>query len=241
MIFLNAYLKYGAIFIPKPIRMKQLSQWASRHVRTSRMLVAGCYLMINILGILLSVFLLGGTSPATASWLIAIALAISTGALIWYPAGATQPGRYLRRKICDVALCSATLLFVTGNAATQVQPVSRSHALSKYVPPTGMQGTGQETYRTHLTKKTEGVSYRLHQLQSWYKTQSEGVKVLLIVLTVLATIGLIWVWAAVCCGIACNGMEVLAYALFFGGAAAAIFGCVRVIRRIVRGTWRKGK
>lgn len=211
------------------LSMRRLATWAAGHRATARVLVILCYLLINVAGIAFSLMLPGDTR--SASWLVLTALLLAAGCAVSFTG--SGPGKAFRsRKYCDLSLCLATLLFVTGNISLRMQPASGTSG-SVSVAGAAMLPVHAVTHHKHT------IQERFVQARHWFAEQSSGVKILLIVLTVILTAGLIYLWAAVCCGIICNGLEALGYFLFFAGAAGAIFGCVRVIQRILRGRPRR--
>jgi hypothetical protein len=84
-----------------------------------------------------------------------------------------------------------------------------------------------------------GIVGRAQELKHWYQELDDNMKSLLIFLTIILTIALLIFWIQICCSLACSGYETLALLLFLAGSTGFIYGCVRVIQRIVKGTWKQ--
>ena len=63
----------------------------------------------------------------------------------------------------------------------------------------------------------------------------------LIILAIIGALGLLYLLAALSCGIACNGAEGLAIAVLILGTAGIIWGLIAVIRAIKRGRKKEMK
>ncbi len=110
---------------------KNISNWASTHQPAARLLIAGCYVIMNALGILLAAFLFDDAAKG-ASILVAASLMLAIAPALYYPRGEGSQ-YYRRRKCCHFILIIATLLFVTGNTANQMGqlPAGQVYAASK--------------------------------------------------------------------------------------------------------------
>jgi len=69
----------------------------------------------------------------------------------------------------------------------------------------------------------------------------KGWKIALIILTILVAAGLIYVFLALGCAIACSGSEALAIVVVLLGSAATIFGAIKLIQYISGKKRRKEK
>ena len=63
----------------------------------------------------------------------------------------------------------------------------------------------------------------------------------LIIVTIIAALGLLYLVAALACSLSCNGSDAAAVVVLILGLAAIIWGTIAVINRISRGPKKKKK
>jgi hypothetical protein len=217
--------------------MKQLSYWASQQIWPARGLVVLCYFLVNVLGIFWAVVLLQHEAQPTR--LLPMLCCLTTIlAFACYPKrkNAREGRGYLIRRVCDAWLALATLGFVVYGTAEALHPAAQDRpvfASSRWKKPVDEGATANNVFRTQKSEK--GFTGFLHRVGKWYQERDTAERVILVILTILLTVALIALWGAVCCGIICDGMEALGYTLFFLGSGGLIFGCVALVRRIIRG------
>ncbi|HSN09940.1 MAG TPA: hypothetical protein VLS85_12950, partial [Hanamia sp.] len=92
-----------------------------------------------------------------------------------------------------------------------------------------------------LSKKENRKHLRtvIKEIRKKYKATSNSGKTIYIILVVLGAVFLSFLMLGLACNIACSGSEALAYIVGFVGIGAIIFGAVKLIQRITRGTHEK--
>ena len=213
--------------IHKTRDMRQISFWASRHVWQARLLVACCYLLINVLGMLWAVVCLAqGYHPGQGYVLLPCALTL--GSLFFYSRGARRHDRrFLRRRLCHAAFGTATLLFVIYSTAEILQPAK---------PCSPVYASVRRQPAVHISTQQHGLAALLGRIGRAYADLSNGKKAALITVAVLVTALCVAGWAFICLCLLCDGAaEALVYTLMLLGSALLIFIGVRIIQSLARG------
>lgn len=161
---------------------------------------------------------------------------------------------YTRQKNCDlvVALCSFIMIgtLVNTNSVFPFSVSARASTPAISNPPTAADILSSLEYRDKksLSKKEKRILKQefKKQLKVYATAKATGKKeaankALLIILTIVAAVGLLYVVAALACGLACSGAEGAAIALVLLGTIAIIWGTVAIIRTINRGPRRRGE
>lgn len=225
--------------------MKSISKWAANHKALARIYIVAIYFLLNLVGIFTG-DLFHSMGIIFNSLFLFIALTISITGLIFYPSKRNKyfiKNFYLKQKIADCLLVSATFLFIvyTGNSFSNFQRnasassafgfVNISSPAAELVP-----GNGYKK-EPHLSKKQLRKNIRsiVKDIRKKYKESTNTEKTIYIILAVLAAAALGYLLAGLACSISCSGSEALAYVVFFVGLGAIVFGLVKLIQRISRG------
>lgn len=223
--------------------MKRLSLWAYHHKWTARILIALCYILLNISGLLAGDLLLTMEVQVSALLVYLFATVLLT-ALALYPSRKEKHhyrNFYGRQKTCDGILITTTFLLITSAAnlrhaantpfqftsAQAIVPVT-AHQLK--APTTEKPGKKLSIYKQ--IKKTLANTFQ--KVRNYYKSLSNAERILLLVLLIFAA-GLafmgIMAWA---CNLSCAGSEGAALAVAIGGVGLLAFLVVVGVRAINR-------
>lgn len=151
---------------------------------------------------------------------------------------------YGRRKACDLmlALCTFAICTTLVNTDLRVLEPQRSSA-TNIVKPTAEEILASLAHRdkSTLTKKEKRILKNefKKQLKVYAKAKitgkkKEAEKSLLVILTIIAAVGLIFLVGALACGLACNGAEGAATVILILGVAGVVLGTIFVIRAIYK-------
>jgi len=181
-------------------------------------------------------FVLYAEGVDEATWLFYGTIFVALAALFLHPKKGREkaPGyTYAWHKACDLVICIATVSLLTFCTAGLVKPTESSHASMRWHKSADrvQESSVSETSTGHK----QGFAGFLQGAKKWYSELSGGEKAGLIALTIILTLAFCFFWGALCCSIACNGMDTLAVILFVLGAGGAITACVFLCRRIIRG------
>jgi len=219
--------------------MKQISYWARSHKTAARIILILLYIPLNIAG-LLTGYLLQETGVSFTANFIYTLIILVLAVYFFYPAKAT----YYKRKIFEGVMITCTYLMICfyGNQLNNPAPVfpfsSSTQAVSYTINHRGIQPVSNDPGKT-LTKKE--LRKELKQSFRQKKEMKKGWKIALIILTILVAAGLIYVFLALGCAIACSGSEALAIVVVLLGSAATIFGAIKLIQYISGKKRRKEK
>lgn len=225
--------------------MKSISSWAANHKVLARICIVAIYVTLNLLGIFTG-DLFHSIGIIFNSVFLLIALTIGITGLIFYPSKRNKyfiKNFYLKQKISDCLLVSATFLFIvyTGNSFNNIKRNVATSFVFGFVnttsPLTKLISEKDYNKAPHLSKKRFRKNIRsiVKNIRKKYKESTRTEKTIYIILSVLGAGALIYLLAGLACSIACSGSEALAYIVFFVGLGAIIFGLVRLIQRISRG------
>lgn len=243
--------------------MKKLSRWAKENPRKARItIILGHFALVTIALFTGESFTeLGIQFPA---WLLFLFLSVFILAAAFYPCRKNRKPinnelYYIRQKSCDWLLAASTFLMIlclaNKNTASVnfFQPVSASSGIThikETKKPTAAEILASLEYRdkSTLTRSEKRI------LKQEFKTQlknyvaaklsgnkAEGDRAGLIILAIIGALGLLFLLAALSCGIACNGAEGLAIAVLILGTAGIIWALIAVIRAIKRGRKKEMK
>lgn len=229
-----------------------LSKWSSRHRLASRLLFTLSLIFLTVaalfLGLLLSAW--GIQVPVVLLYLLWLPV---LAAFYFYPARSGRPGQetFVVRKRWDVLMFSITFLMVAGwGSQTQQQQYvawnsqASAYAASSHAIVTTEQGQKKSSQFQKIWNSSKNFKQRLvrkvQQFSAWASDMSQGSKIWGTVLVILVSIGLIYLLAAVSCGIVCSGLEFLGIALFTLGTVAILFFAIRTIRYFYKGKRKAG-
>lgn len=220
--------------------MRKISVWAYRHKWAARCLLVIIHLLLIVLAWTAGSFLLAMNYTIPILFVYAMITAYCIGCC-FYPLHNNRKqyrNFYRLQKTCDGILASASFLLVlsaanyqnTGgspfylSAIASVRPAV-SFNVEKPIKPTA-------TKFSFLQKIKQKLGEKILKLRMHFKKASEGEKILLIILAVLATMLLLFGVLSLSCSISCSGSDALAVIVGILGTALAIFILVKMIRAI---------
>ncbi|MDP4218072.1 MAG: hypothetical protein Q8927_17855 [Bacteroidota bacterium] len=236
--------------------MKRISLWAWHHQGKARLAVLFLHLLLAALAIYIG-STLSSMSLQISSWVLLCGMGIFLAAATAYPDGTRI--RYWRQKTCDLLLAAAGFLALCSlsnldNLFGLAAPLASGHkAEIEWARPGATKPTAGEILaslhsdgKRALTRQEKRVLRKefRRQVKIYIKAKATGdkhaaEKALLIIASIVAAIGLLYLLAGLACEISCSGSTGLAIFVFFTGFAAVIFGLVFLIRAILR--WGKPK
>lgn len=232
--------------------MKRLSYWAKNHKWAARLAIVGSYIILNVLAYYWGMQLFKNSiiiSPLAVMLIAVIFLAVAS----LYPDRKTKDKYgskfYLYQKTCDLILVfSSVLLMISLVNRLSTSKLVDSAMASYIVFPEKPKDSVAKKYLTiqafnNSMKDSTGklLSWRLRKMQLKQQLHNinddtdlpAGVKALLVILSIAAALGLMYLVAGLACNLSCSGAEGLAAVVLFGGGFAVIFLTVVVIKAIV--------
>jgi hypothetical protein len=226
--------------------MKNLSYWASRHLTTSRILIAISKLLLIALAFVLGIqFFLTDIDLKPKMALGAAVIFCLT--YLTYPVKQRVSGllkyTYHRRVRHDVLLIAMTFVILACGAnqfafrITEEAPPTPIVRLVVNSPDVHVSPSSSKEIRKEIRKN---IRHQLKQMkESWKQSRQGGnstaVKVFLIFLTLVFAFGLFVLVGSVSCQLSCNGNEGLAWIVLVLGVGGIIFLSVFLIRKILQG------
>lgn len=230
------------------MRMKQLSFWASRHPHSARISIILAKFLLVPAGLLLGILLFAKSGALSTPTLLLLSTLLGLCWLFYPVKGGSLPHSFVRQKGFDlsVAALAFCLAILGGNRygefvwqeGTAASTVSQQHALRASLENGGAVSWKQKVQEKSFRKKIRAQVRS--EIRLWRSSKLSSTQILLIVLTILAAIGLLYLVAALACGIACNGSDALAVLAAIGGAGIVIFLAFFAIRGIVRSGGKSG-
>ena len=233
--------------------MKRVSFWALHHITAARILIVACYLFLNVLGWISGalLFSLNVILPPLFFYLITLIVIIT---VLIYPFKKLKTPQkfYARKKMADFLLITATFLFIayssnSSNINRSVNPLNTAFAFNpvKSIASNKVHNTNPLSKKKayHESRKSYKKYLRsvVRSARKKYRDSTPAQRILLISLVVIAAIFLIFLVSALACNIICSGAEALGYIILILGIGAIIFGVVKLIQRIQRGSPQKEK
>ena len=233
--------------------MKKISRWGKDHKRSARIIIVTSFVLLTGLGILAGT-LLNTLDISIPEAVLFLFIAVAAAGFIFYPSRSFKEQKsrsvyYLRQKSCDLLLAGSTFLLVVcvanqpGHLFRWVQPLQATTAGGTSLP----KDSTVKTYKSIAAfaasmKDDNGKPLKLKERKKLLKEQvraiqhakepSKGVKVLLIILSVIVAAALIIGVASLACSISCSGSEALAIVVGVLGTALVIWLLIAVIRSI---------
>jgi len=233
--------------------MKRVSFWALHHITAARILIVASYLFLNVLGWIAGdlLFSLNIVLPPVSFYLVTLLVTLT---VLIYPVKKrkTQQNIYARKKMADFLLIAATFLFIvyssnSYNINRSLNPLNSAFAYNpvKWESSNNVHNVNPLSKKKayHGSKKSYKKYFRsvVRSARKKYRDSTPGERILLISLVVIAAIFLIFLVSALACNIICSGAEALGYIILIVGIGAIIFGVVKLIQRIQRGSPQKEK
>jgi len=234
--------------------MKKISTWAKNNKWFARILVITCHILLNVIGIITGILMneLDVNIPSAALPFFIIVFLIG---IIFYPLKAekrAQPDRHLNytsRKRWDFMLAASTFLIILyiGNhfdnplknysgiyaATSSASSLPGDTTIKSYKKIAGFNASLKDNDGKTLKWK-ERKKILKEQLKGIRKSGdlSKGEKVALTIVSILLALGLLYVVAALACGLACNGADAAAWLVLIGGTAVVALLLVIAMRAI---------
>jgi len=235
--------------------MRKISLWAKHHRPSAIVLIVISKIFLAIIAFNIGIWLLEYNIHIPVI-VVAIALAIFVIAALVYPSShqtsLSKKQVYIKQKSCDfiIAACTFIMMATLINVNMPV-PLTISATASNVVANNNSKAEEILTslkYRdkSTLTKQEKKVlkkefkkQLKLFAIAKIKGDKEGGDKTWLIILTIIAALGLLFLVAALACGIGCGGSEVGAGLVAVIGTAAIVWGTIAVIRRITKGPKQK--
>lgn len=231
--------------------MRSLSFWAKNNRPIAITILVITKILLVLLAYSLGRILQGGELVVPA-WVYYVSIFFFVAGAVAYPASkkskTASSGRYhyWRRKTCDVVMSICCFVMITTLVNSNFGIVSPSNISASNAP--GVRPTAEEILaslahrdKSSLTKMEKRILKKefKKQLKLYAKAKITGKKKdadksLLIILTIVAALGLLYLVAALSCGLACNGAEGAATLVAILGVVGVVIGTIFVIRAINR-------
>jgi|SRR5687768_11013613 len=230
--------------------MRSLSRFAKSHPVQARIIIIVSHILLVLIAFYLSATLTHWGIRFSTLWLCFSLLGFFVVGM-FYPR--RQGGviiSYAKRKGFDflVALSGFAVFFSTANFLNQpkesLTPVMATHIpnpLYKNPQAEKLLNAFASGEKNSFTKKEKRIIRQEfnHQVKQWVKAKisgdrSKGAQIALIILSIIAALGLLYLVAALACSLSCNGSDVAAIIVGVVGAAAVIWLLIKVIKAINR-------
>lgn len=235
--------------------MRKISLWAKHHPLQSRLYIVVIKILLAITAFFIgsSLLQMGIHIPFFVCIIAIIVLLVSA---FFYPSrqitGLSKKLFYIRQKSCDItiAACSFVMIGTLVNINFTLPHSDAAFASNATISstPTAKEILASLQYRdkNSLSKQEKRILKQefKKQLKVYAKAKITGKKddagkALLIILTIIAAVGLLFLVSALACSLSCSGAEGAAAAIVIIGLAAIIWGTIAVIKRISRGPKQK--
>ena len=241
--------------------MKQLSIWAKEHKWASRFIIVLSFISLSFLGMITGL-LFDSLDMSLPFFILPGVVFICLLTWIIYPFKKNSADKmnkqksYVFQKSCDGVLIGLTFIMFVYFGNHQTTPFHSSLFPASAVNTSSLPGDSSKTYLSiaefkKTMKNENGKPLKWKERKKLMKTQikaiknadslSEGVKVLLIILTVLVAVFLGIGVAALSCSLSCSGSEAAAVIVGIVGYAGIIFLTVLVIKSLRKSRRDKAK
>jgi hypothetical protein len=235
--------------------MRKISLWAKNHKISARFGIVSIYILLNGLGILIGVLLRELEFTFSVTALVSFVCLFLAGLFV-YPSKdqkvkLSRRAFYVKQKSCDFILVSSSFLMVVFLANRPEKLFINSATMRAAVSSVLSRPIGKDSvvkpYKTlnefsASMKDQDGKTLKWKERKKLLKEQvreirrsndlSDGAKALLIILSILAALGLLYLVAALSCNLSCSGADAAAIIVGIGGAALVIFLFIIAMRAI---------
>jgi len=215
--------------------MQRLSFWARRHVWPARLIIIFLiYPVLNLAGWFIGDVLAYNGVHISEAWAYPLSFMILLLFVVYpYNVNRSKPHFYTWKKTVDVLMILTSFCFILmrGNNFNSDQNTNMfvNSSFANSSPEKNIQPSS-----TSKKEKKNFIKKIVRQFREKYKKAGKDNQGGLIVLAVFIALLAFFALSALTCSIACSGSEGIAYAVFFIGLGAIVFGLVRVIRGIKR-------
>jgi hypothetical protein len=235
--------------------MKKLSAWAKSNPWKARIIIIVSHLILWVLAWNTGTGLLAQNILLPDSFLL-VSLIVFLAAALFYPLKrnrtiANRNVFYKKQKLSDFLLAASTfsmiLCIANVNDISVLSVAPASGSIASTVPrhntnqPTAAEilASLKDRDKSTLTRTEKRILKKEFkvQLKKYVKAKLAGDKKAagdtgLIILTIIAAVGLLYLVAALSCSLSCNGSDGAALVVALVGTAAVVFGVVMIIRGI---------
>lgn len=227
--------------------MKNISYWASCHVKTARLLIICIKFLIAATAYYTGITLYKMQIILPANIIYSISFFVLLIVIAAYPSkrktAAAKKNIYIKQKICDFILpLSSFLVIATIVNNSDVVFSSGVYGSAVIKHPTAQQILASGKTKEALTGKEKRVLKKefFKQLKNYAAATLSGDtdnagKAWKIILAIIAAVGLLFLLAALVCSLSCGGSDALAILVGILGLAGIIWGLVALIKRIQHG------
>lgn len=228
--------------------MKNISYWASCHVKTARLLIVCIKFLLTSVAYYIGITLYKMQIILPSSIIYSISFFALLIVIAVYPSKiksvVTKKFIYIRQKTCDFILpLSSFLVIATMINNSDVLPASSGVYGSAVIKhPTAQQILASGKTKGALSGKEKRVLKKefFKQLKNYAAATLSGNKdnagkAWKIILAIIAAVGLLYLLAGLVCSLSCGGSDALAIFVGVLGLAGIIWGLVALIKRIQHG------
>ena len=218
----------------------------------TRLIIVVSFILLTVLGVITGVLLTALTISIPFVVLL-VTILIYFIAVVSYPHYSLKrkmngAAFYWRQKTCDAVLAFSTFCLILFFANRPETIINYTNPLNAAIP-AAFPKDSLKTYASidvfsRSLRDENGKSLKWKEKKKLLKIQvkaikkadnlSKGDKVGLIILSVVAALGLIYLVAALACTLSCNGSEAAAVILGIGGVALVIFLFILALKAIKR-------
>ena len=233
--------------------MKAISFWARLNPNSARFFIALIKIFLLILAAYTGI-LFSRLNILLSPLVIFTALLIALFIAMLYPKKQRDGRRnYFFQKLCDffLAVCSfICFTAIANNLESSSLSVGSTYASISKSKPTAEQILASLKYRDkssltrmekRILKKEFYQQLKVYAKNKLQKDDEKSKAALLIMLTIVAAVGLMYLLAALVCTLSCNGSDAAAVIVGILGLTAIIWGVVAIIKSINRKRKKKEK
>jgi hypothetical protein len=236
--------------------MRKISYWAKNHRLTAIISLVVIKLLLAFIAAYLGLLLLGMNIhiPFAVFFIALLVLIISA---IVYPSKhntrLTKKQFYVQQKTCDFIIATCSFIMIgtwvnTNLPAPAGTEIAAAAATATTIKPTAEEILASLKYRdkSTLTRQEKRIlkaefknQLKVYAVAKLKGHKDDAGKAGLIILTIVAALGLLYLVAALACNLSCNGSDAAALVVGILGTALVIWGVIAVVRRISRGPKKK--
>ena len=223
--------------------MKQISLWGQRHKWTARTIIVLCYIVLNLLALLIGDGLLANGIEVNALWVYLFTGAYLS-AFVLYPFRRERKryrSFYRWQKTCDAVLVTTSFLILIGaanlrhSANTPFQfTAARAVTPAPVHPPKPVTAEKKVKKQSFIKSIKSKLTHSLQKFRAYFKSRSLAGQIFLTVLAVLLAGLALYGVLGLACSLSCAGSDAAAAVVALLGTAAVVFLFVRALRGIRR-------
>lgn len=228
--------------------MKKISYWASRHIKTARLLLVCIKFLLIALAYYTGMELYKMEVILPSDEINYIALLVLFIVIVIYPRRTktvlSKNRAYIKQKTCDfiLPLCSFIIIATTVNNGGAVTYHSSAYGSAILKNPTAQEILASGKTKAMLTRTEKKILKRefYKQLKIYASAKITGNeetsgKAWKIILAIIACVGLVYLLAVLACNLSCSGSDAAAAIVLVLGITGLVFGMIALMKRIHRG------